>query len=151
MSDQRPNVEAVYRNTAIVWLGLFSSQLMFGIVSFIAKPELLKFDLAAPPLGSEPMAVVLFAVLGLVLIAASFAMKANFYRKATDTQQLALVQTGMIVACAMCEAASIFGVVLAFSYTYQYFFLWIAAAMAGMAFHFPTRTAIMNASFGKRL
>ena len=136
---------------AIIWLGLFSSQLMFALVSFIAKPELLKFDLAAPPLGAEPMVPAVFGLLGLMLIAASFIIKAGFNRKATDAQDPAMVQTGMLVACAMCEAASIFGVVLAFSHSYQFFFLWIAAAMAGMAFHFPSRTAIMNASFGKHL
>ena len=151
MSDQRPNVEMIYKNMAMIWLGLFSSQLMFVVVSFVAKPELLKFDLSAPPLGSEPMMVIVFAALGLMLIAASFIMKANFNRKATDTQQPGLVQTGMIVACAMCEATSIFGLVLAFAHSYQYFVCWIAAAMAGMAFHFPSRTAIMNASLGKRL
>jgi F0F1-type ATP synthase membrane subunit c/vacuolar-type H+-ATPase subunit K len=151
MQEQKPNIELIFKNMAMVWLGLFSSQLMFVIVSFAAKPELLKFDLSAPPLGAEPATVIAFAVLGLILIAASFAMKANFQRKAVDQQNAGLVQTGMIVACAMCEAASILGLVLAFSHSYQYFFLWIAAALAGMAFHFPSRTKIMNASLGKRL
>jgi F0F1-type ATP synthase membrane subunit c/vacuolar-type H+-ATPase subunit K len=151
MEKQGPNTELIFKNMAMVWLALFSSQLMFAIVCYVAKPELLKFDLAAPPLGTEPLMVIVFAVLGLFLIAASFVMKANFNRKAVDQQSAGLVQTGMIVACAMCEAASIFGLVLAFSHSYQYFFFWIAAAMAGMAFHFPSRTKIMNASLGKRL
>ncbi len=151
MNEQKPNPEQLFKTMAMVWFALFSSQLMFAIVSFAVKPELLKFDLAASPLGAEPMMVVVFAVLGLFLIAASFVMNANFSRKAVDAQSPGLIQTGMIVACAMCEAASVFGLVLAFSHSYQYFFLWIAAAMAGMAFHFPSRTKIINASMGKRL
>lgn len=148
---ETPNTELIQRNMAMIWLALFSSQLMFAFVSYAAKPELLGIDLAAPLPGREPVMVAVFAFLGLTLIAASFVINARFKSKALEEQNPAVLQTGLIAACAMCEAVSVFGVVLAFSHTYQYFFLWIAAAMAGMAFHFPTRTAIMNASLGKRL
>lgn len=149
--ENKPNIEVLHKNMAIIWLALFSSQVIFLIVSFVVKPELLRFDLGAPVLGGEPVVIAIFGFLALTLIAASFVMKSNFNNRAVTEQQPALVQTGMIVACAMCEAASLFGLVLAFSYSYQYFFAFIAAAMAGMAFHFPSRTSLMNASYGTKL
>ena len=149
--QNKPNIEVIHKNLAMIWLGLFSSQVIFVIVAFVAKPELLRFDLSAPVLGSEPVVVAIFGFLALTLIAASFVMKSNFNNRAVTEQQPALVQTGMIVACAMCEAASIFGLVLAFAYSYQYFFAFIAVGTAGMAFHFPSRASLMNASYGRKL
>lgn len=149
--ENKPNIEVIHKTMSMIWLALFSAQVMFIIVALVAKPELARFDLSRPLLGENPPVIILFAALSLILVAGSFIVKSVFIRRAAAEQQPALVQTAMIVACAMCEAASLFGVVLAFSFTFQYFFAFIAAGMAGMAFHFPSRTALMNASFGKKL
>lgn len=149
--SNKPNFEVIHKNMAMIWLALFSAQVMFIVVALVAKPELARFDLSRPLLGREPLVIMIFGLLALSLIGTSFVLKSVFYKRAVAEQQPALVQTGMIVACAMCEAASLFGVVLGFSYTYQYFFLFIVAGMAGMAFHFPSRQVLMNASLGKKL
>ena len=43
-----------------------------------------------------------------------------------------LVQTGIIIGCAFCEAISIFGMVLAFLFAYQYFFVWFGLGILGI-------------------
>ena len=149
--NNKPNFEVIHKTMAMIWLALFSAQVMFMIVTLVAKPELARFDLSRPILGTEPLMIMIFGFFALLLIVSSFVLKSVFYNRAVIEQQPAHVQTGMIVACAMCEAASIFGVVLGFTYTYQYFFLFIVAGMAGMAFHFPSRKVLMNASLAKKL
>ena len=149
--QNKPNFEVIHKNMSMIWLALFSAQVMFIIVSLVAKPELARFDLSKPILGDDGPMIIIFGALSFLLIGASFVMKSVFINKSVTEQKVELVQTAMIVACAMCEAASIFGVVLAFTYTFQYFIVFIVAGMAGMAFHFPRRSDLMNASFGKKL
>lgn len=151
MTQNKTNILLIHKNLMVVWLGLFTTQIVFLIISFVVRPELRRPDFKAPILGAQPMMVVTFGILALVLLAGSFAVAINFRTKARQAQNPDLVQSGMIVSCAMCETASIFGLVLAFSYSYQYFFVFIAASMAAMAYHFPSQSSLINASYGKRL
>ncbi|MCO6511687.1 MAG: hypothetical protein J5I65_12935 [Aridibacter famidurans] len=149
--QNKPNIEVMHKTMSMIWLALMSSQVVFIIAAFVAKPELLRFDLAKPVLGDDPPIVLALALVSLMAIGASFVISSTFYKRAVDEQQPALVQTGMLVSCAMCEAASAFGLVLGFAFSYQYFIVFIAAGMAGMALHFPSRTRLMDASYGKKL
>ncbi|HUF03369.1 MAG TPA: hypothetical protein VMM38_04260 [Aridibacter sp.] len=149
--ENKPNIELIHKNMAMIWLALMSSQVIFIVAAFVAKPELMRFDMAKPVLGDNPPIVMAMALAGLMAIGASFFLGSTFYKRAVDEQQPAHVQTGMLIACAMCEAASAFGLVLGFAFTYQYFVAFIAAGMAGMAFHFPSRARLMDASYGKKL
>lgn len=149
--ENKPNIEVMHKTMAMIWLALMSSQVIFIIAAFAAKPELMRFDLAKPVLGDSPPIVMAMALAALMAIGASFFIGSTFYKRAVDEQQPALVQTGMLISCAMCEAASAFGLVLGFAFSYQYFIVFIAAGMAGMAMHFPSRTRLMNASYGRKL
>jgi hypothetical protein len=60
-----------------------------------------------------------------------------------------MVQTGLIIAVALCEASSLFGLTLAFAFDYQYFFLWIILGILGIALHFPRRSELHAASYKK--
>lgn len=56
-------------------------------------------------------------------------------------------QTGLVLACALSEVCSLLGVVLAFVFDYQYFFLWIGLGVIGILFHFPRKDALHAASY----
>lgn len=147
MTQESQPAAQTHTQLIFIWIALFVSQVMFLVIAFVAKPELLRFDFSKPVSGDKPMTVAIFGVLGVVLIGASFLIRKRLVDQAIDRQTPQMLQTALIAGSAMCEAASIFGVVLAFTHSYQYFFLWIAAAMAGMVFHFPSRTNMINASF----
>lgn len=149
MQNENPSLEKQYQTLAVIWFALLVSQVMFLVVVYFARPELYKFDFSRPFFGENFIIVVAFAVLAFSVIALSFVMKAKFYNQAVAEQKPALVQTGLVVAIALCEAASLFGLVLAFAFSYQYFFLWIALGILGIILHFPRRDNLFAAAYKK--
>ena len=149
MQNQKPNVEEQYRMLTIIWLALLISQLLFTVVIFFAKPEVFRFDFSKPLLSESPAMVAALAVLGVSTFLLSFVLRRKFVNQAINEQKTELVQTAMIIGCALCEATTLFGLVLAFALTYQYFFLWFALGILGTILHFPRRENLIAASFKK--
>ncbi len=143
------NIEQSYRTLAIIWFALLSSQVMFLVVTFLAKPELFKFDSGKPVLGENASIIIAFAFLALTNLALSFVMKKRSFEQAVAEQKIAYVQTGLILACAFCEAISLLGIVLAFAFSYQYFFVWFAVGLLGIILHFPRRDTVIAANYKK--
>ena len=149
MQNQNQNVEGQYRIMAIIWVNLLVSQLLFLVVLFFAKREIFNFDFSRPLLGENPAMVIALAVLGVSIFLLSFVLRRKFVNQAINEQKADLVQTAMIIGCALCEAISLFGVVLAFAFSYQYFFLWFALGILGTILHFPRRDNLIAASYQK--
>lgn len=147
--NQKINPEQAYRTLAIIWFALLASQFMFLVVVFFSKPEVYKFDFNKPLLGENAMIVVLFAVLAIANFVLSFVMKKRAFEQAIAEQKIAYVQTGLILACAFCEAISLLGLVLAFAFSYQYFVAWFALGILGIILHFPRRDAVIAANYKK--
>jgi hypothetical protein len=143
------NVEQSYKTLLIIWLALLVSQVMFLVVIFFAKPEIFKFDFNKPLFGENAVLVIAFAFLAITNFALSFIMKKRSFEQAVEKQQIAYVQTGLILACAFCEAISLLGMVLAFAFSYQYFFAWFALGILGFLLHFPRRDDVIAASYKK--
>ncbi len=149
MQTQNQNVEGQYRILAIIWFNLLVSQLLFLVVIYFAKPEVFKFDFSKPLLGDSQVIIVIFALLAISNLVLSFVLRKKYLNQSIAEQKTALVQTAMIIACALCEAVSLFGVVLAFAFSYQYFFLWFALGILGTILHFPRRDNLIAASYQK--
>ena len=148
--EPEPNIEAQYRTLTVIWAALFASQFLFLLIIFIVKPEVYRFDLSKPFLPENAsVAVLVLAFLCASLFLMSFFIKKKFLKQAIAEQSAAQVQTAMIVACAMCEAISLFGFVLAFAFDYQYFFLWFALGILGFILHFPKRDNLIAAGYRK--
>ncbi len=143
------NIEQSYRTLAIIWFALLFSQVMFLVVIFLSKPDLFKFDSDKPVLGENASIVIAFAFLAITNFALSFVMKKRSFEQAVAEQKIAYVQTGLILACAFCEAISLLGIVLAFAFSYQYFFVWFAVGLLGIILHFPRRDTVIAASYKK--
>ena len=144
---QNTKSEDAYKTLVILWFALLMSQVMFLVVIFFAKPEIFKFDWTKPILGENAVIVILFAVLALANFGLAFVMKKRSYEQSVAEQKVALVQTGLIIACALCEAISLLGMVLAFAFSYQYFFLWFALGILGIILHFPRRDDVIAANY----
>ncbi|HKX83638.1 MAG TPA: hypothetical protein VJL58_05395 [Pyrinomonadaceae bacterium] len=74
-------------------------------------------------------------------------MKKKYLDQAVREQKVGLVQTAMIVGCALCESVSLFGLLLAFAFDYPYFWVLCALGIISTLFHFSTRKNIEGASF----
>ena len=147
MQNQKSNVEAQYRVLTIIWIALLFSQLLFTAVIFFAKPEVFRFDFSKSPLGENAAVVGIFALLAISNLAMSFILSRKYINQAIAEQKTELVQTATIIGCALCEAISLLGVVLAFAFSYQYFFLWFALGIIGTILHFPRRENLVAASY----
>ena len=130
-----------------IWAALVMSQVFFPVIVFFAKPELFRFDLKKPLLGEYAVEIGTIGVLSLVNLVVSFTLRKRFMGQAIETGRIALVQTAVIIGCAMCETVSLFGVLVAFAFDFQYFFVLSALGILGTLLHFPRRTDIHAASF----
>lgn len=143
------NIEQNYKTLLIIWFALLVSQALFLVVLFFSKPEVFRFDFAKPALGENAAMTVALAFLAITNFALSFIMKKRSFEQAVEKQEVAYVQTGLILACAFCESISLLGLLLAFAFAYQYFFLWFALGILGILLHFPRRDDVIAASYKK--
>lgn len=148
------NVEAQYKTMLLIWAALLMSQVMFLLMVFLTRPELFGFDFSQPvlgpsgrPTGTNAAVIIGFAVAAVTAVLFSFAFRRRLNERAVTEQTTAHVQSGLIIALALCEASSLFGLALAFAFDYQYFFIWIALGIIGMALHFPKRDELHAASY----
>jgi hypothetical protein len=138
-----------YRTLVILWLALLVSQALLLVVIYFAKPEIYKFDFSKPLLGENALMIIVLALVSIFNLVLSFALRKKLLNQATTGQNVAFVATAVIVGCALCEAISLFGVVLVFAFSYQYFFLWFALGILGTILHFPKRENLVAASYKK--
>ena len=143
------NAEQSYKTLLIIWVALLISQLMFVVLIWFTKPELFKFDFSQPLLGDNALIVGLFAMLSISDIAIGLVLRKKTLERSVAEQSIPLVQTAMIIGCALSEAISLFGVMLAFAFNYQYFFLFSILGVIGILLHFPRREELHAASYRK--
>ncbi len=150
MKSPVSNVKVKYETLVMLWGALLSSQLIFLLLVYTIKPELLSLEFSQPLLGKHAIVTVLFAAAAVAVFVLSFVLRNQHMRRAVADQDAGCVQTGLVLGCTLSELSSILGVVLAFVFDYQYFFAWIALGLIGVLFHFPRRNALLEAG-GKDL
>jgi hypothetical protein len=147
---QNQTIEQQYRTLALIWFVLLFSQTMFLLVIYLSKPEIFRIDFSKPVLnGENTVFVAAFAILAITNLIISFVMKRRCFEQAIEKQDSQYVRMGLIIACAFCESISLLGMVLAFAFEYQYFFLWFALGITGIILHFPKRDSLIAASYKK--
>lgn len=147
MENQNSNSEQNYRILMIIWCALFMTQFMFFVIVFFAKPELYQFDLSKPVFDENTPLILIFSVFAISNLVASIFLAKKFIERGIDEQRVSLIQTAMILGCALSESISLIGIFMAFAFSYQYFFAWIVLGIIGMVLHFPQRDNIHKASF----
>src|SRR6187402_2162478 len=109
MNEPKPNLVAQYQTLVVLWAAILMSQLMFVVVLFFTKKELFEFRFSQPIEGQSGAMILGFAVAAITCVGFSFAFKGRFWERAIEQQEPKLVQTGLIIAVALCEAASLIG------------------------------------------
>lgn len=145
--NQKPAIAARYQTLVVIWAALLMSQFMFVFLIFLTRRELFAFDFTKPLAGQSSAMIIGFALAAVTCFLFSFAFKKRFFERAVEQQNPQLVQSGLIIAIALCEACSLIGLALAFAFDYQYFFLWIALGVLGILLHFPRRDVLVSASY----
>ncbi len=143
-----PNTVAeTQQKMVVIWGALLTSQFIFLTVLYVIKKELFHLDFSRPLTGSNPTLVAIAGLMSLSTFALSFIMKGRLVKQAEAEQNVGLVQTGHIVAYALCESISLLGFMLAMLIGYQYFFLWFAGGISGILLHFPRQKYIARATY----
>jgi ATP synthase subunit C. len=145
------DIDQKYRTLAILWLILLFSQLLFIVVIYSAKGEIFTADVSQPLLGDNPPIIIGAAFLAVTNFAISFIMRKKAIERGIVEQKPEYVQTALIIGSAFCEAISIIGLLLAFAFNYQYFYLWLIVGFIGIFLHFPRRKHLYDASIRKQV
>ena len=145
--QQRPDIDQLYRTMMIIWLVLLFSQLaLFGVAWSVGR-EAAEANLEHGFLSPMPLIVVGAVVLAFANLAISLILRRKCNEQAVAEQNVRLVQTGLVIGCALCESISLIGMVLLFGFAYPYFYYWFALGILGIFLHFPRCQALINASF----
>jgi NADH:ubiquinone oxidoreductase subunit 2 (subunit N) len=135
-----------YQTMIILWFALLMSIGMYFFVSVFAGPEI-------QPESGNPRSSILTVVLtalGFFLVIVSFAVKQKILRRSVDQQDVNLVQKALVVACVICEATALLGVIERFTVSNRDYYLLFILAAAGIALHFPKRSQLEAASYKQR-
>jgi hypothetical protein len=147
MPNEKPEISGQFQTMLVLWASLLISQVLFLLLAFLIKPELFTFDLSEPFLGENAIVVGLIALLAVTAVVLSFVLRKKNVEKGIAEQKVEHVQSGVILGCVLCEASSLLGLLLAFAFDYQYFFLWIALGILGTLLHYPKRSDIVAANY----
>ncbi|HLM57488.1 MAG TPA: hypothetical protein VK422_15340 [Pyrinomonadaceae bacterium] len=127
--------EARLRTMRILWAVFLMNVGLLALVTRFGAPDEREVE-GVPPLLYALAAAALSAVV------ASFVLKASFYRRAAELREPARVQTGFIVALALCESAALMGMVGVFVTLCDYSYALFALGALGMVLHFPRREQV---------
>ncbi|MET0624451.1 MAG: hypothetical protein ABW250_15830 [Pyrinomonadaceae bacterium] len=136
------------RTMRIIWGAFLMAVGLFVLVTRLARPD---DEAVAEMDGGNTTLLYVLAALALSTVVASFVLKAGFYSRAAAQQQPGVLQTGFIVAMALCESAVLFGLVGVFTTWNDYAYLLFALGALGEVLHFPRREQLMSAYYRRGL
>jgi len=132
-----------YQTMIVLWFALLMSVSMFFLFSLFVTPNIGK----EPNNSTRALLIVALTALGTLLVILSFAVKNKILERSVDKQDLSLVQKALVIACAMCEASALLGLIEHFIIGNREYYLLFVLAAGGIAFHFPRRIQLEAASF----
>ena len=137
--NQQATLDMRYRTMVILWFALFLSIPMFFLLTVliprseeVAGNKFLNFLLA----GVATFAVVV-----------SYFIKKRFLERSVTEQNIALVQTGMIIAASLTEVAAILGMLDYLLTGNRGYYLLMIIAVVGSLLNFPRRRHLLEASY----
>jgi hypothetical protein len=132
-----------YQTMIVLWSGLLMSVVFYFLISVFVTP-----NVGNEPDNSRRVALIFTLTgLGTVLVILSFAAKNKLLERSVENQDLGLVQKALILACAMCEAGALLGLVEFFVLGNRESYLLFALAAIGIVVHFPRRNQLEAASY----
>ena len=136
------SVEKRYRTMLILWAAfMMTVGFYFLLARFIG------------PVGEsgegDPLIVWTFLAVALTMLVVSFALKKRLLTQSIERQNLALAQTGLIAALALCEAAALFGLLAHLLTGTRYSYVFFVMAVFGMVVHRPRLDDLWRAASRK--
>jgi hypothetical protein len=129
-SVNAPDVDARLRALRTIWAAMLGSVFLYAVLGYALHPPAFTWRALgyAGEGGSVGVALVtagLYVVALAAVLCSQFVLR-SFLRRAEAEQNTALVQTGFILALAVCEAGALIGLVILFLAG-----TWLAFALMG--------------------
>jgi hypothetical protein len=136
-NELQAKVDARLRIIRTLWFALLMSIGLYYVLTVFTE---------IPPNPNNPLSLALAAG-GALLVIISIPIKQKYLRQSVDEQRIELVQTGYIMALALCEVAAMFGLLDHFITGNRYYFFLFIIAVGGDLLNFPRRQHVLDASF----
>ena len=130
--------EAQYRTMLILWFAFLMTIVMYFVMTLVIPRQ---------EGESNRVLTIVLSAASVAAVGASFAVRKKFFARAIEEQQMRLVNTGFVVAAALCEVGALLGLVDFLVALDRYYFLLIGLAFLGMLFHFPKRGDLEAANY----
>lgn len=138
-NDLQAKIAIRFRMILVLWSALFLSIGLYYVMTLFVHPS--------EGTGQNSTLSAVFAVAGSVLAIISVPVKQKYLTQSVEQQRLELVQTGYVVACALCEVAAMLGLLDYFVTGNRYYYVLFIIAGCGMLLNFPRRQHVQDACF----
>ena len=142
VSMDQQQIELRIRTMRTLWIALMLSFGMYYVFTIVAERR-------GNTTPNNTLFLVMLAI-GVITTLLSFPIKNRFLTKATDQQNVPLVQQGYVMAWALCEVSALLGMVDFFVTGNRYYYSLFILGACGQLLHFPRREHVINASFQSR-
>jgi hypothetical protein len=142
-------IDARYRTLVVMWTALLISVGMYIFFTRVAVTPS-SGNLSREAVETNRMILWGCAALGVLTFLLSFLLKSKFLKQSVEKQDVRIVQTGTVVALALCEATCLFGLLAYFITSNLYAYLLFGLAVLGMLLHFPRKAHLMDAAFERQ-
>jgi hypothetical protein len=140
--NQETLIDNRFRTLLILWFAMLMNVVMFYLFLVFA------FAPSAEPAPNNTLSLTLLIV-GTLLVIVSFPIKRRFLNLSVEKQKLDLVNTGLVLAWAISEVATMLGMLDRFLTGNRYYFVLFLISAAGIALNFPRRDHLLAATYKK--
>jgi len=107
MQNPDPRTAGQYQTMMVLWAALLMSQFLFVLLIFVTRPKLFTFPPAGPLLGENALIVLVLGLAAVTSVAVSFFLRKQNVERGIATQNVGLIQSGLITGCVLCEVSSL--------------------------------------------
>lgn len=142
MNPGDKKLEERYHIMIILWGAITGScVLLFALTRFVAPQSAVN--------GNSDVVTLALLVMSFTMFGLSFVLKKKTLEQAVHRQNVAGVQTALIIALALCEAICLFGLAAFFALHSPYYYAFFIIGAIGLLLHFPRRSHLYDASHRK--
>ena len=139
LNQLQRQIDLRMRTLRTLWIALLLSVSVYYVLTlFLRRSE---------DLRSNPALSLILAVIAISAILSSLIIKSRVLKRATEQQQVSLVQQAYILAWAVTEVAAMMGLLDFLITNDRYYYGFFIIAGFGQLVHFPKREHVENASF----
>jgi hypothetical protein len=135
-NDPQLTIELRFRTIFTLWFAIcMSVAMLLVLVKFTPRPFT----------GDLRLSLILNSI-AVVPVGVSFLLKQQILGQAVARQRIDLVQVAYVLACALCEAAALFGLMDHFVNGSRYCYVGFIFAGVGLLLNFPRKQHLLDAS-----